>query len=125
MVKGVFEHQFTSIKDTSKENQATIYGQAGFKIGRASRPTVVVRSRAKRAREKDISLNARKENSKRLRQGQLEQVTWAKVEAVQVPLRQEELLARKLKDKETRAAKKQRKALEKIQAEANRVNSER
>jgi hypothetical protein len=33
---------------------------------------VVVRSRAKRAREKDISLNARKENSKRLRQGHLE-----------------------------------------------------
>jgi hypothetical protein len=70
---------------------------------------VVVRSRAKRAREKDISLNARKENSKRLRQGQLEQVTGAKVEAVQVLSRQEELLARKLKDKETRAAKKQRK----------------
>jgi hypothetical protein len=66
---------------------------------------VVVRSRAKRAREKDISLNARKENSKRLRLGQLEQVTGAKVEAVQVPSRQEELLARKLKDKETRAAK--------------------
>jgi hypothetical protein len=75
MVKGVFEHQFTSIKETSKEYQATIYGQAGFKIGRASRPTVVVRSRAKRAREKDTSLNARKENSKRLRQGQLEQIT--------------------------------------------------
>jgi hypothetical protein len=125
MVKGVFEHQFTSIKETSKEYQATIYGQAGFKIGRANRPTVVVRSRAKRAREKDISLNARKENSKRLCQEQLEQVTGAKVEAVQVPSRQEELLARKLKDKETRAAKKQRKALEKIQAEANRFNSER
>jgi hypothetical protein len=57
MVKGVFEHQFTSIKETSKEYQATIYGQAGFKIGRASRPTAVVRNRAKRAREKDISLN--------------------------------------------------------------------
>jgi hypothetical protein len=125
MVKGVFEHQFTSIKETSKEYQATIYGQAGSKLG-ASRPTVVVRSRAKRVREKDISLNARKENSKRLRQGQLEQITGEKVEVVQVPSRQEELLARKLKDKETRAEKKQRKALEKIQqAEANRVNSER
>jgi hypothetical protein len=67
---------------------------------------VVVRSRAKRAREKDISLNAKKENSKRLRQGQLEQIMGAKVEAVQVPSRQEELLARKLKDKEKRAAKK-------------------
>jgi hypothetical protein len=86
---------------------------------------VVVRSKAKRAREKDISLNARnKENSKRLRQGQLEQITGAKVEAVQVPSRQMELLAWKLKDKEKRAAKKQRKALEKIQA-ANRANSER
>jgi hypothetical protein len=54
------------------------------------------------------------------------QVTGAKVEAVQVPSRQDELLARKLKDKETRAAKKQRKApLEKIQEDANRVNSER
>jgi hypothetical protein len=105
MVKGVFEHQFTSIKETSKEYQATIYGQAGFKIGRASRLTAVVRSKAKRAREKDISLNARKENRKRLRQGQLEQITGAKVEAVQVPSRQEELLARKLKDKEMRAAK--------------------
>jgi hypothetical protein len=116
------------LKETrSKEYQATIYGQAGFKIGWASRPTVVVRSRAKRAREKDISLNASKENSKRLRQGQLEQITGAKVEAVQVqvPSRQEELLARRLKDKETRAAKKRRKALKKIQAEANRVNSER
>jgi hypothetical protein len=60
-----------------------------------------------------------------LRQGQLEPVTGAKVKAVQVPSRQEELLARKLKDKEPRAARKQRKALEKIQAEANRVNSER
>jgi hypothetical protein len=60
-----------------------------------------------------------------VRQGQLEQVTGAKVEAVQVPSRQEELLARKLKYKETRAAKKQTKALEKIQAEANRANSER
>jgi hypothetical protein len=75
---------------------------------------VVVRSRAKRAREKDISLNARRDNSKRLRQGQLEQVTGAKVEAVQVPSRQEEMLARKLKDKEARAARKLRKALEKI-----------
>jgi hypothetical protein len=86
-------------------------------------------SRAKRAREKDISLNhARKENrSKRLRQGQLEQVTWARVKAVQVPSRQEEMLARKLKDKERRAARKQRKELKKIQAEANtnRANSER
>jgi hypothetical protein len=35
------------------------------------------------------------------------------------------MLARKLKDKEMRAEKKRRKALEKIQAEANRVNSER
>jgi hypothetical protein len=87
MVKGVFEHQFTSIKETSKEYQATIYGQAGFKIGRASRPVVEVRSRAKRAREKDISLNARNKNSKRLRQGQLEQVTGARVKAVQVPSR--------------------------------------
>jgi hypothetical protein len=125
MVKGVFEHQFTSIKETSKEYQATIYGQAGFKIGRASRPVVEGRSRAKRAREKDISLNARKENRKRLRQGQLEQVTGARVKAVQVPSQQEEMLARKLKDKETRAARKLRKALEKIQAEANRANSER
>jgi hypothetical protein len=58
-------------------------------------------------------------------QGQLEQITEAKVEAVQVPSRQEELLARKLKDREMRAAKKRKKALEKIQAEANRVNSER
>jgi hypothetical protein len=105
MVKGVFEHQFTSIKETSKEYQATIYGQAGFKIGRASRPTAVVRGKAKRAREKGISLNARKENSKRLRQGQLEHITGAKVAAAQVPSRQEELLARKLKDKEMRAAK--------------------
>jgi hypothetical protein len=55
MVKGVFKHQFTSIKETSKEYQATIYGQAGFKIGRASRLTAVVRNKAKRAREKDIS----------------------------------------------------------------------
>jgi hypothetical protein len=106
MVKGVFEHQFTSIKETSKEYQATIYGQVGFKIGRASRPSVVVRSRAKRAREKDISLNARNKNSKRLRQGQLEQVTGARVKAVQVPSQQEEMRALKLKDKETRAAKK-------------------
>jgi hypothetical protein len=51
MVKGVFGHQFTSIKETSKEYQATKYGQAGFKIGRASRPTAVVRSKVKRARE--------------------------------------------------------------------------
>jgi hypothetical protein len=65
MVKGVFEHQFTSIKETSKEYQATMHGQAGFKIGRASRPSVEVRSKAKRAREKDISLNARKENCAR------------------------------------------------------------
>jgi hypothetical protein len=125
MVKGVCEHQFTSIKETSKEYQATTYGQAGFKIKRASRPTAVVRSKAKRAREKDISLDARKKNSKRLRQGQLEQVTGAKVEAVQVPSRHKELLAQKLKDKETRAARKLRKALEKIQAEAYRANSER
>jgi hypothetical protein len=60
----------------------------------------------------DISLNARKENSKRLRQGQLEQVTGARVKAVQVPSQQEEMLARELKDSETRAARKQRKALE-------------
>jgi hypothetical protein len=87
---------------------------------------VEVRSRAKRAREKDISLNARKKNSKRLRQGQLEQVTGVRVKAVQVPSQQEEMLARRLKDSsETRAAKKKRKALEKIQAEANRANSER
>jgi hypothetical protein len=33
------------------------------------------------------------------------------------------MLARRLKDSETRAAKKKRKALEKIQAEANRANS--
>jgi hypothetical protein len=52
-----------------------------------------VRNKAKRAREKDTLLNARKENSKRLRQGQLEQITGEKVEAVQVPSRQEELLA--------------------------------
>jgi hypothetical protein len=47
------------------------------------------------------------------------------VKAVQVPSQQEKMLALKLKDKETRAARKQRKALEKIQAEANRANSER
>jgi hypothetical protein len=61
--------------NTCKEYQATMYGQA------------VVRSKAKRAREKDISLNARKENRKRLRQGQLEQITGAKMEAVQMPSR--------------------------------------
>jgi hypothetical protein len=37
----------------------------------------------------------------------------------------EYVFTRKLKDKEKRAARKQRKALEKIQAEANRANSER
>jgi hypothetical protein len=60
-----------------------------------------------------------------LRQGQLEQITGAKVEAVKMPSRQEELLAQKLKDKEKRAANKQRKISEKIQEEANRLNSER
>jgi myo-inositol-hexaphosphate 3-phosphohydrolase len=60
-----------------------------------------------------------------LRQGQLEQVTGARVKAVQVPSQNEEMLARRLKDSETRAAKKKSKALEKIQAEANRANSER
>jgi hypothetical protein len=55
-----------------------------------------------------------------------QQVTGARVKAVQVPSQQEEMRARKLKDdSETRAAIKQRKALEKIQAEANRANSER
>jgi hypothetical protein len=47
------------------------------------------------------------------------------VKAVQVPSQQDEMRARRLKDSETRAAKKKRKALEKIQAEANRANSER
>jgi hypothetical protein len=74
---------------------------------------VEVRSRAKRAREKDISLNARTKNSKRLHQGQLEQVTGAKVEAAQVPSQQDEMRARRLKYSETRAARKLRKALEK------------
>jgi hypothetical protein len=122
MVKGVFEHQFTSIKETSKEYQATTYGQAGFKIKRASRPTAVVRSKAKRAKKKDISLNARKENRKKIAPGTAGTDHGGKSGG---GTGEEELLARKLKDKEMRAAKKLRKALEKIQAEANRANSER
>jgi hypothetical protein len=49
MIKGIFEHQYTSTSDSTKECQNTIYGQAGFRVGRGSRPDIVLK-KAKRTR---------------------------------------------------------------------------
>ena len=39
MVKGIFEHQYLHATETPKEYKATVYGQAGFRVGIGSRPT--------------------------------------------------------------------------------------
>jgi hypothetical protein len=47
MVKGIFEHQYLHATETTKEYKATVYGQAGFRVGIGSR-TATSRKRKKR-----------------------------------------------------------------------------
>jgi hypothetical protein len=49
MVKCIFEHQYTSASDPTKEYQNTIYGQAGFREGRGSRLNIVKKTKRTRA----------------------------------------------------------------------------
>jgi hypothetical protein len=49
MVKKIFEHQYPSTSDSAKEYQNTIYGQAGFRVGRGSRPDIVKKAQRTRA----------------------------------------------------------------------------
>jgi hypothetical protein len=52
MVKGIFEHQYTATSDSTTQPKttrtATIFGQAGFRVGIESRP--VIAKKTKRTR---------------------------------------------------------------------------
>jgi hypothetical protein len=66
MVKGIFKRQYTS---STKDYQNTIYGQAGFKVGRGRRPDIVKKARRTRA-ESGMSAG-REQRGKKPRQGEL------------------------------------------------------
>ena len=119
MVKGIFENQFSSVRETSKAYQKTIYGQAGFKVGIASRVDTRHRRGAKVAKgEKAAHKAASGQGRKGQEQGTLTKVTGS-IKAPTKVLSVKEAAAIKTKRmKEAKLSK--RKKTEEIKAEKER-----